>query len=185
MSQSQIIYPVLYAPQTDAPILAGDSIIVAGKRMSAASALSRYTPAEITAAGYRFPTGADAAAVAAAGLRAEAERLLVAAAGGYGWPEAAEWQQLEADARAYLSDPNAGPGLALAADCEHPADAAALAARAGKIVELADLFRPKRGAIVQWRRAALAAVEQALAAGADSAAIQALAAAQVLAAPAT
>lgn len=181
---SQIIYPVLYAPQTDAPILAGDSITIAGKRMSAASALSRYTTAEITAAGYRFPSSADTAAVAEEGLVSEAERLLVAAAGKYKWPETAEWPRLEADARAYLSDPSAGPGLALAADCEQPADAAALAARAAKVIELADLYRPRRAAIVQWRRAAIAALEQALAAGADSAAIQALAAAQVLAAPA-
>lgn len=170
-------YPVLLAPQTHEPIYPADAIVCAGRRLSAASALTRYSQSELESFGYAFPVPADIRAVAALHVRAAADTALVAAARGYAWPEAAAWESLEAQARAYLEDPAGGAGPDLAADVGDTTDAAVVAARAESIVAKADLFRAARGAIVRARRAG----NESLAAAEDVAAIKAAAAAAVTA----
>lgn len=149
---TSLTYAVLYAPVTDAPIQAGDPIVVSGKRMSAASALSRYDRPTLESQGYRFPAPADTAREGSALVTAHAEQLLVAAARGYAWPEAAAWLALEQQARAYLADPATGVGPDLAADCGDCSDPAAVESRSQVIVAKADAFRSLRGEIVRWRR---------------------------------
>lgn len=51
--------PVLWAPQTSAPVLASDPVSVAGRVLSARAALRRYTIAEIESAGYTIPSPSD------------------------------------------------------------------------------------------------------------------------------
>lgn len=166
--------PILYAPQTDAPIYPADPVTLNGRTLSAATALRRYLPADITAAGYRFPGPADAHREAERAITERAEALQITAAGGYAWPEAAAWRALEDQARAHLADPAAPIGPDLAADLgAEAADPAAAAARAGGIVAKADAFRAARGAIVRWRRAAIEGLAATAANGGDIAAINA------------
>jgi hypothetical protein len=92
-----------------------------------------------------------------------ARELQDLAAGAYGWPEAAAWTPLEAQARAYLADPTAPIGIDLAHDVGDLRDATSVEARAISITQKANLFREARGNIVRWRRETLADLETALA----------------------
>lgn len=157
----ELLYPVLLAPQTAAPICADDPVVVGGRRMSAATALTRYTAEDLAGFGYAVP-GIDETRAAAVGhVQQAANAALKTAANGYAWPEAAAWIALEQQARQYLADPAAGAGPDLAADVGDASDPAAVAARATVIATKADAFRVARGAIVRARRDALAAVDAA------------------------
>jgi hypothetical protein len=172
---TELSYPVLLAPQTDTPIYAADRIVVAGRAMSAASALTRYSEAELASFGFRLPGVDDIRATARQHVITAAGVALTSAAAGYQWPEAAAWIALEQQARAYLADPAAGAGPDLAADVGDTSDAALVAARAAIIVDKADTFRDAAGAIKRARREGIAAVDAA----ADVAAVHAAAAAAV------
>ena len=162
--------PVLYAPQTDAPILGTDPVVVEGRRMSADTALRRYSREQIEAAGYRFPGPADAHRLAVRAIQARAQELQGVASDNYGWPEGTTWRELEGQARAYLADANdIGPDL-YARGGYDPARVAAVAPR---IVERADQFRAALSIILPWRDDAVEALDAALAHGADVAGIEA------------
>lgn len=180
---TELVYAVLYAPVTDAPIYPTDPIVVSGRRMSAGIALTRYTRAELESQGFRFPTPSDISGEGQGHVVARAKSLQEAAAGDYAWPESAAWLALEEQSRAYLADPGAGAGPDLAADCGDCSDPAAVAARASSIVAKADAFRTLRGEIVRWRREAIAQVQIAQAGGADVDGMRAAVAAAIASAP--
>jgi len=108
----------------------------------------------------------DLATALRATVQARADLALERGAADYAWPEAADWANLEADARAYLASRESQTpviGRSLRADVGSDAPDALLAG-AQRVVARADAFRALRGAIVQRRRALHEAVDTALAA---------------------
>jgi hypothetical protein len=154
-------YPVLLAPQDSAPIYPNDPIVVAGRRMSAATALTRYSAEQLQGFGFELPGVEDIRAIAKVHVQTVAEEILKRAAGGYAWPEAAAWVALEEQSRNYLADPSLGAGPDLAADVGDTSDLALVAERAAVVVAKADVFRTLSGSIKRGRREGIEAVEGA------------------------